>query len=291
MAVELDDRGLGLGDDEVEAVSRLLLSVFGESMHMDSTYVDWCYRRNPLGPAVGRNAWEGGRLAAHYVTIPVRARLFGGEARGVLSLHTATHPDYQGRGLFTRLAEATYREAREAGYEFVVGVANASSTPGFLRKLDFQLVAPLDVRIGLGAPAPARSDPDAAFERVWNESELAWRLACPAREYRRTAGAGGVTVYAPTGRYGIWVEVASRPADECQTGSPLAKLEPLGLRNPVRLWMGLDRTREWTAQPWIRLPDAAKPSPLNLIYRDLKEPGRTLDPARVRFAAIDFDAY
>lgn len=288
----LDERPLELTDVEIGHVAALLSDVFAEEGHIDAAYVRWSYRENPTGSAVGTNAWDGDRLAAHYVTVPLRAAFEGEERRGVLSLHTATHPDYQGQGWFTRLAEATYDSARAQGYDFVVGVANASSTPGFVRKLGFQLVCPLDVKIGIAAPAPSdRTTEAAAFERLWNEAELAWRLRCPARAYRRTAGAGGVTVYAPTGRFGIWVELASRRAEECELGSPLAKLPPLGVQNPIRLWMGLDPSRDWRGQPWIGLPDFVRPSPLNLIYRDLRDPDRKLEAARVRFSAIDFDAY
>ena len=288
----LEDRPLEFGGRELAEVSRVLSSVFAGFTHLTPGYLAWSYCENPVGSAVGRNAWDGERLAAHYVTLPLRARLFGAEARGVLSLHTATDPAYQGQGLFTRLAEATYADAAAAGYDFVVGVANASSTPGFVRKLGFQLVSPLDVRIGLGSPPP----PSAAaqgpcFERLWDENELEWRFGCPARAYRRTAGAGGFTVYAPTGRFGIWVELVSLPAEECIAQSALGKLPRLGVQNPVRLWMGLDGSREWFGRPWLPLPEFARPSPLNLIYRDLREPGRTLDPAHVRFSAIDFDAY
>ncbi len=287
----IEDRPLLLEPAEIAQVSTLLLSAFGEIQHLDPPYLDWCYRQNPAGVAVGRNAWDGGRLAAHYVTVPLRAHVFGRQSRGVLSLHTATHPDYRGQGMFTRLAEATYADAAAQGYEFVVGVANASSTPGFVTKLGFQLVRPLDVRIGLGAPAPTGPLVDAELERVWSPDELAWRLRCPAREYRRVATAGGVMVYAPTHQFGIWVELAARPVDECDRGGALDTLQPLGVRNPIRLWMGLDPSRDWAGRPWLPLPEFARPSPLNLIYRDLADPGRTLDPDRVRFAAIDFDAY
>lgn len=288
----LEDRPVEASREDTEQVAQLLRGVFrGSGGHIDPAYLTWCYRDNPAGEVVGRNAWDGDRLAAHYVTVPLRARLRGRDARGVLSLHTATHRDYQGRGLFTRLAEATYADASEAGFEFVVGVANAASTPGFVRKLGFQLVRALDVRVGLGAPAPTDVRAEVDFERVWNAEELAWRLRCPARTYRRTAGAGGVTVYAPTGRFGLWVELASRPDEEYERGGALARLPALGVQNPVRLWMGLDPSRDWSGQPWLPLPEFLRPSPLNLIYRDLREPGATLDPSRVRFAAIDFDAY
>src|SRR5205814_9366938 len=100
----------------------------------------WRYRDNPAGQVVGADAWDGARLAAHYVTCPLEARIDGAVVKGLLSLNTATHPDYQGRGLFTTLAEAAYAQGAAAGYGFVIGVANAYSTPGFVRRLAFQHV-------------------------------------------------------------------------------------------------------------------------------------------------------
>jgi len=284
----LEDRPLDLGDAGIADVGRLLRVTFPEASHLDADYLDWCYRANPAGAAIGRNAYEGESLAAHYVTVPLRARVFGREETGVLSLHTATHPEHQGKGLFTRLAEATYRDAAAAGHGFVVGVANAASTPGFVRKLGFQLVRPLDVRVGFG-PAPLGDAGSArfSFERLWDEEALRWRLACPARSYRRASSGARTIVYAPTGRLGVWAELASFARD---VAAPAA-LAPLGLANPLRLWMGLDASRAWRGAPWTTLPGSFRPSPLNLIFRDLRGEGRTLDPAMVRFAALDFDAY
>jgi len=287
----VETRPLELSDRELGRVADLLGVAFGSPGHLDVGYLDWCYRRSPRGRAIGRNAWRGDLLVAHYVTVPLRARLFGEERSGVLSLHTATHPESRGRGLFTRLAEDTYADAAAAGADFVLGVANAASTPGFVGKLGFQLVAPLDVRVGLGAPPAGGAASEVELERAWSQEELAWRLACPARGYRRGASGGGVTIYAPTGRFGIWIELARRPASECRLGSALARLPGLGVRNPIRMWMGLDPDRDWSGQPWPRLPARLRPSPLNLIYRDLRTPGRRLDAGHVRFAAIDFDAY
>ena len=102
---------------------------------------------------VGADAWDGERLAAHYVTCPMEAVVEGRVAKGLLSLNTATHPDYQGRGLFTTLAQAAYAQGAAAGYEFVVGVANANSTPGFLKRLEFQHEARLQAGLLLRRPA------------------------------------------------------------------------------------------------------------------------------------------
>jgi hypothetical protein len=41
----------------------------------------------------------------------------------------------------------------------------------------------------------------------------------------------------------------------------------------------------------INIPMRFRPSPLNLIFRDLTDGRRILDAPKVRFRAIDFDAY
>jgi GNAT superfamily N-acetyltransferase len=283
----LEERPLDLSPTGLAEVVDLLHAAFPDASHLDVRYLHWCYCANPAGAAIGRNAYDEGRLAAHYVTVPLRARILGREETGVLSLHTATHPEHQGKGLFTRLAEATYRDAAAAGHGFVLGVANAASTPGFVRKLGFQLVHPLDVRIGLGAAPEPRGDVVVTFERLWDEPSLRWRLACPARLYRRVLRRGRATVYAPTGRLGIWAELATVSRHLAAT----EELPRLGPANPLRLWMGLDPGRRWQGAPWMRLPASLRPSPLNLIFRDLGGESRVLDAASVRFAAFDFDAY
>jgi hypothetical protein len=45
----------------------------------------------------------------------------------------------------------------------------------------------------------------------------------------------------------------------------------------------------WRGKPWINIPMRFRPSPLNLIFKDLTGQGRTLDPGTVRFQALDFD--
>jgi polysaccharide deacetylase family protein (PEP-CTERM system associated) len=243
--IELDPAG-------IEEVSELLGAAFPQLDFMTPRYLTWSYRENPDGEAFGFNAYDRGRIAAHYVTQPLRAVVDGQPEAALLSLHTGTRPEYQGRGLFTELARRTFAAAAEAGYGHVIGVANASSTPGFLRKLGFQLVAPLDVRVGLG-PAPRReAGAEPRYRREWSEAALRWRLGCPVRAYRSERRDGELRVLAPTGRFGIWAELASveRAAQ--------AALPPLGFR-PLRLWLGLDSGRRFGGTPYVMLPDRLRP--------------------------------
>src|SRR5579859_5968770 len=94
-----------------EALSRyaaLFLKCFPGTSHLNEKYLEWLYARNPAGPVVGMDAMAGDVLAAHYVCIPAQIWLENVQVKALLSLNTATHPDFQGKGLFTTLAQKTY---------------------------------------------------------------------------------------------------------------------------------------------------------------------------------------
>jgi GNAT superfamily N-acetyltransferase len=173
-----------VSDADIVEIAVLLRTVFPDADHFTDEAVCWQYRDNPDGKVVGFNAWLDAVLAAHYVTIPLVARVHGVEERGLLSLNTATHPVHQGKGLFTRLANATYAHAKEQGFGFVVGVANASSTHGFTKKLGFQLVSPLRAMIGIGRLPCRDVNAQTDYERVWSDAAVRWRLKHPAYSYK-----------------------------------------------------------------------------------------------------------
>jgi len=257
-------------------------------------YLGWLYAANPDGLALGFDAWDGERLAAHYVCIPARAWVEGQEVMVLLSLNTATHPDYQGRGLFTKLAAMTFEAGAAAGFDGVYGVANANSTPGFVRKLGFQLVRPLEARIGVGrlrhgaAPAAAAL----SFERSWSEAALAWRCANPHNPVARRAGAGRSRFYAAA--FGNWLpaytELEADLRGASAPGAAPAGTAPAPL-SPLRLFIGLAPDAGADYRNYASIPARLRPSPLNLIYRSFTTRVQALDPARIRFSFLDFDAY
>ena len=273
----------GIAPQQLAAYARLLTEVFGGEKFSEAA-VGWRYRDNPAGQVVGADAWDGERLAAHYVTCPLEAELEGRVARGLLSLNTATHPDYQGRGLFTKLAEAAYAQSAAAGYEFVIGVANANSTPGFLRRLAFQPVGQLHAGI-LGRPPRRLGASPVQFAGHWREALLAWRLANPTGRYTAARCGGLIGVWART--HLPFVQAGAFLPDEGQslarrTSAPLA----------ATLFLGLEPRLDLQAHGFWPIPQRWRPSPLNLIWRPLGEGvPRELDPRAVALNFLDFDPY
>ena len=66
---------------------------------------------------------------------------------------------------------------------------------------------------------------------------------------------------------------------------------PAGRAGPLRLWVGLDARAQWWRSAYVDLPMKLRPSPLYLIFLDLTDQGRTIEPARVRWRALDFDTF
>lgn len=270
--------------DEIKKISLLLSNVFTITNKFTDNFIKWEYDLNPNGKIVGFNAYDGEELAAHYVTQPIKAIINGVEKKGLLSLNTATHPKHQGKKLFTTLAEKTYELGAEMGYEFVYGVANANSTPGFINKLGFQLVAPLDVKIGFG-PIYKNSQLDHfSFERKWNHEELQWRLNNPSQGYSIKKK----NILVPSGKIGVNSILGSfndLVLNEIRLKNELHKF---GLLN---LYVGLDPTINWKKSYYYNVPKKFKSSPLNLIFKDLTDKNIQLEKELVKFQVIDFDGY
>lgn len=283
MSDSLTVRPAGVEPQQLAAYARLLGDVFAAPEKFSTEAVAWRYRDNPAGQVVGADAWDGDRLAAHYVTCPTEAVIDGQIVKGLLSLNTATHPDYQGRGLFTRLAEAAYAQGTAAGYKFVIGVANDNSTPGFLRKLAFQNVGPLQAGI-LASPPRKFSEAPLQYRAHWNRALLQWRLANPIGQY--VAARRGDLV-------GVWART-HLPLVSCGAFLPgeLAKGVELGAA-PIgfTLFMGLEPRMALRSGGFLPIPKRLRPSPLNLIWRGLGDGPAALDPSAVSLNFLDFDPY
>ena len=278
--IQYDERSLS-------EYSALFNACFPDGSRFTTAYLAWLYLANPDGHAFGFDAREDGRLAAHYVCVPATVAIDGAPVRVLLSLNTATHPQFQGKGLFTKLATITYDAAAAQGYAAVYGVANANSTPGFIRKLAFQLVRPLDALVGIGpiGARPATVARALAFDRIWTDASLAWRCASPFNPVRRCrrgpswqfqAAAFGNAIHA----YAQLPLAADSTLTE--TGTSLS---------PLRLYLGLMPDHLRASGLYVSIPDRLRPSPLNLIFRSLATPGKQLDPALINFSFLDFDAY
>lgn len=304
------------GPDDLGATAALLDEVFPGTGLGDERYLEWLYRDSPDGEVIESNVDDDEGRVGHYAITPIAlAEGPAGSFRGALSLNTGVHERGRGRGLFVSLAEATYADARRQGVRRVVGVANASSTPGFVRRLGFALVCSLPVAVIVPLPglrgdarsvpvtaellaspalselAPLLASPGAGLARAWTPESLGWRLAAPGRSYALHVGDGLLAISSVVARRGVRIAVicavfASRPLPR-RSLLGLASVVCRHQRAPVAVRVGVNELLPRVGFP---LPDRLRESPLNLIHRDLSQPGRPAPPI-ARWEAIDFDAF
>jgi len=269
----------------LDEYAELFAQCFPGTSHFTRAYLAWLYAANPDGNALGFDAWaDDGTLAAHYVCIPAKARVEGQEVSVLLSLNTATRPQFQGKGLFTKLAALTFEAGAATGYDGVYGVANANSTPGFIRKLGFQLVRPLEAMVGVGKLGTGPIPANLSFERMWSDSALAWRCSSPINRIQCRARG---TVWQFHARALTMVPAYA----ELDRGIGLQAVDSGAPLTPLRLFLGLVPDQARGLATYASIPVRMRPSPLNLIYRSFSPRVTELDPALIRFSFLDFDAY
>lgn len=259
----------------------LFLQCFGADEKFKAQYLEWQYQANPHGRVIGFDAYLGDELAAHYAIIPRSYRHGTLQFSAALSLNTATHPKHQGKGLFVKLAQATYEAAARQGVQFVVGAANANSVGGFTRRLGFSELG--QIRLQLGWRAPAR--PVAALDLSLDAKWLAWRFSNPSRSYERIAHGDG------TSTIRTWVRKA--PFNICRVPTDMLDASGLAARMPQGLAVlpALAPVFGLGGPAGVLLPQRFQPSPWHVIWRSLDPACDVALAHALRFDGLSMDTF
>jgi hypothetical protein len=166
-------------------------------------------------------------------------------------------------------------------------VSNQNSTPGLIGKTGFKLICPLPTMLGIGPLKFELEERDVDYIPVWSRESLAWRIRNPSYRYRLSAGNENTEIQVLTGSTGIAAVIGRFDSGLFESVDTTGFFTP----NPIRLFIGLDRRIKWKKSLYFNLPIRFRPSPLNLIYRDISGGNIRLEAGRMRFHAIDFDAY
>jgi GNAT superfamily N-acetyltransferase len=301
----------------VDATAALLNRVFPDAHRVSRPeYLRWLYEDSPFGAVIEANLDDDEGRAAHYALVPLALSEDGERRAAALSLNTAVDERARGGGVFVRLATEAIEEARGRGVRMVVGVANANSTPGFLRRLSFELVGPLPATVLLPLPGrrqPVRSTwageeafaaggvaaggleallapPARGLARAWTAETLRWRLASPGSRYALHRSENMLVVTTADRSKGVPVAVllkafASAPPSAAERRA-VVRAACRFHRAPLAIHAGLN---EMVSFQGTRLPERLRSSPLNLIVRRFD--GEASGGAVARFEFLDFDAY
>ena len=144
----------------------------------------WKHEENAFGPSPAWVATDGDRIAGFRVLM--RWEFLDGRetVKAVRAVDTATHPDYQGQGIFTKLTLHGIEELRD-DVAFVFNTPNDQSRPGYL-KMGWQVVGKL--------PTAVRPTRVSGIPRILTARVPAERWTSPS-----TAGEDAAAVLEDTG--------------------------------------------------------------------------------------------
>ena len=266
----------------LKVLAKFLAQTF-KSSKFNPEYLNWLYNQNPNGRVVGFNAISKNELAGHYALIPLKASYKKKEIKALLSINTATGSEHQGKGLFTILANKTYAESLNLGFEIVLGVANENSFHGFIKKLNWKYIDQLDTCISFTTPREIKSENlENCFTLPLSNSARKWRLSNPNFKYSEYH-IRKVKLIANELNYFARSIIRISEANSYKTKISMPK---------INFWAGISQSYSWKERPLmgVKIPSFLKPSPLHLIYKDLSSEIE-LDRTNIHFEAINFDAF
>lgn len=111
----------------------------------------WKHERNPFGPSLALVAEAGGELVGFRTFMRWRFVRRGRPLHAVRAVDTATHPECQGRGIFTRLTQRALEVAADDDIDLVFNTPNTRSLPGYL-KMGWSPVGAVPIAVRIARP-------------------------------------------------------------------------------------------------------------------------------------------
>lgn len=127
-------------DEYLKQIIEMTREYYGEENDIaNEDYICYEYFNNVNGDVLMRLALdeENGVIAGQYAVIPMKMKVNRKIVNCLMSVNTLTRKEYRGQKIFTGLADSVFEDAADKGYEFVYGMPNQNSYPGFVKKLRF----------------------------------------------------------------------------------------------------------------------------------------------------------
>jgi GNAT superfamily N-acetyltransferase len=118
-------------DGDEHAIVDLLNASFGDWGTLE--HWKWKYGRSPAGSPVIWLAECDNKIVGHFGMIPVTMKLGNAYVTACFTQDAATHPDYQGRGVFSSIVNRASLDASERGFPITYGFADTTLEQTYVR--------------------------------------------------------------------------------------------------------------------------------------------------------------
>ena len=139
---------------DTSIIVNLLKLTLGESLLPKSEkFWEWKHYHNPFGQSEILIAQEGDQIIGVRAFMRWNWTNDKSKVKAVRAVDTATHPAFQGKGVFSRLTLALLNQCKEDGYDLVFNTPNKKSLPGY-KKMGWVEAGrmPISVRLSISSP-------------------------------------------------------------------------------------------------------------------------------------------
>lgn len=121
-------------DKDLPDILQLYQLSLGDTFGMRTeTYWRWKHEQNPFGESPVLLAWKAGQLIGLRTFMRWRFQYRGKLFQAFRAVDTATHPEFQGRGIFSKLTMALVNKIQSGEPSIIFNTPNAQSKPGYLK--------------------------------------------------------------------------------------------------------------------------------------------------------------
>lgn len=121
-------------ESDIPKIVELLKLSLGEGlMPKSEKFWRWKHLENPFGASPVLLCEENDQLIGLRAFLNWQWQHNGQILKAVRAVDTATHPDFQGKGIFSKLTKALLEECLETKIDFVFNTPNDKSKPGYLK--------------------------------------------------------------------------------------------------------------------------------------------------------------
>jgi GNAT superfamily N-acetyltransferase len=145
------------GGEEKEIVELLKLSLGESLLPKSEAFWQWKHQQNPFGTSKVLLAREGGQLIGLRAFMQWQWHNEQTCLRAVRAVDTATHPSFQGKGIFRKLTMQAVEECKAEGIHLVFNSPNPKSMAGYLT-MGWKTVGRMPLCIAAGSLLPRKTD-------------------------------------------------------------------------------------------------------------------------------------
>lgn len=121
-------------EKDIPIIVELLKSSLGEALMPKSVaFWRWKHWENPFGKSSVLLAFENETLVGVRAFMKWEWRFHNKVIQSVRAVDTATHPEHQGKGIFTTLTLSLVEQCKTDGIGFVFNTPNKNSMPGYIK--------------------------------------------------------------------------------------------------------------------------------------------------------------